>query len=165
MNDDFLDELGVVALGSRLKRLSDRLLADAAAVYQHFDFDVQTKWFPLLSLLRVTPHITVVEAAQALGISQPAVSQFSRQLSDAGLVEITSCDKDARRRLLTLSPHGRNLVEEMQPMWNAVREAAEALCHEEGNDFYPSLRALERAVQRQSLLSRTCEAYHDRDEE
>lgn len=163
MNEDFLDELGVVALGSRLKRLSDRLMADAARVYRHCGFDVQTKWFPLISLLSARPSTTVVEAAESLGVSQPAISQFSRQLEKAGLVAIVACDDDARRRRMALTGQGHDLVQQMQPMWNAVREAARSLCLENGNDFFPALRKLEQALDRKSLLSRTREALHDRD--
>ena len=159
MNSDFLDELGVVALGSRLKRLSDRLMADAASVYRHYGFDVQTKWFPLISLLRVKPDTTVNEAAQLLGVSQPAISQFARQLEKAGLVEISACGDDGRRRRLALTPNGQALVGQMQPMWHAVRTAAQSLCDEGDGDFYAALKMLERALDRQSLLSRTCEAF------
>ena len=63
MNKDYLDQLGELALGSRLKRMSDRMLSDAASVYQHFNLDIQPKWFGLLALLYDQQQASVVEAA------------------------------------------------------------------------------------------------------
>ena len=38
--NDFLDELGELALASRLKRLSERMMLEASGVYAHFGLDV-----------------------------------------------------------------------------------------------------------------------------
>ncbi|MCB1633894.1 MAG: MarR family transcriptional regulator, partial [Xanthomonadales bacterium] len=86
---DFLDELGELALGSRLKRLADRIMADAAAIYRHLGHDMQPRWFTLLALLYRHGQCNVVEAAERLGLSQPAISQFSQQLVQRGLISST----------------------------------------------------------------------------
>ena len=103
MQKDFLDELAELALGSRLKRLSEKMLADAANIYQDFALDVQPKWFTLLALLQHKKKVCVVEAAQSLGLSQPAISQFGKQLADKNLVSFVRCNKDSRRKILTLT--------------------------------------------------------------
>lgn len=156
---DFLDQLGELALGSRLKRLSERMMADAADVYRHFGLEVQPRWFPLMALLQDRGQVTVVEAADAIGVSQPAISQFARQLQNAQLVEIVVCEDDGRRRLLSLSQRGREAVTAMQPMWQAVDQAAADLCQEAGFDVLAVLRGLEQALTKQSLLSRTKALY------
>lgn len=161
MTRDFLDELGELALGSRLKRLSEQMMADAANVYRHFDLDVQPKWFTLLALLYQKDRVAVMEAADYLGLSQPAISQFTHQLVERGLVSTDPCERDSRRRLLMLTEKGRAQVERMQPMWRAVHRAAEQLCTELDNDFYHALRKCEQALSRKSLLQRTLEFYDE----
>ena len=159
MNTDFLDELGELALGSRLKRLSERMAADAAAVYQHFDLDMQPKWFTLLALLKNKKQVSVVHASEYLGLSQPAISQFSRQLVAKEYISMTSDQQDSRRKIMCLTPYGEKQIEQMLPVWDAVREAAEQLCQEFENDFYPALQKFEKALQQKSLVKRTVEAY------
>ena len=157
---DYLNELAELALGTRLKRLSDRLTADATKVYRAFGFDLQPKWFTLLSLLHTKGQVSVVNAAELLGLSQPAISQFSRDLVAQGIVVSTVCDDDSRKRQLTLSKNGKSLVKKLQPMWAAVDAAAKELCREDGNNFYQSLVSFERVLARKSLLERALEAHN-----
>jgi hypothetical protein len=49
MQQDFLNELAELALGSRLKRMSERMLASASNVYQEFGMSINTKWFTLMA--------------------------------------------------------------------------------------------------------------------
>jgi DNA-binding MarR family transcriptional regulator len=161
MQKDFLDDLGELALGSRLKRLSEKMLRDTANVYQGFALNVQAKWFPLLALLHRKQRLNVVEASEYLGLSQPAISQFCRQLADKGLVDFVICEQDSRRKVLTLTQSGRDEVYKMLPMWQALQKAAEQLCQEFENDFYRSLAKCEKALAAKSLQQRTAEAYHE----
>lgn len=160
MNNDFLDELGELALGTRLKRLSERMLADAAGVYQHFNMDIQPKWFTLLALLHRKGDVGVVDAAARLGISQPAISQFCSQLVDKGLVETQLSRADSRKRMMRLTQSGRKQIDALIPIWDAVQEAAQQLCEELENDFYHSLQKLETSLERRSLLERTKDKYN-----
>lgn len=161
MSNDFLDELAELALGSRLKRLAERMSADAAEVYAHFEKPIQPKWFPLLALLAEKGPTGVVDASAQLGLSQPAISQFSRQLVAVGLVVSKADSEDSRKRVMALTQRGQAEVEAMQPMWQAVRKAAEDLCVALDNDFYPALQKLERALNERSLLQRTVEHYDE----
>lgn len=151
---DFFDELGVVALGSRLKRLSDKLSADAANVFKHFGEKQHPRWFTLFSLLGKHGAVGVVEASQRLGLTQPAISQFSKEMQEAGLVAITRDREDSRKRVLSLTELGKQQLEQMQYMCELVEKSANQLSLEGGNDFYSALVRFEKALNRQSLLSR-----------
>ncbi len=45
-----LAELALGALGARVKRLCERVLADASDVYQEFSMNINHKWLPLMTL-------------------------------------------------------------------------------------------------------------------
>lgn len=158
---DFLDELGELALGSRLKRLSERMMADAAAVYQHFELDVQPKWFTLLALLHHKGSVSVVHASEQLGLTQPAISQFCKQLLERNLITVQPANDDSRVRIMQLSELGRDQVARMQPMWEAVDAAAKQLCIELDNQFYQSLLKFEKALSERSLKQRALDNYHE----
>ncbi len=153
--NDFLNELGELALGSRLKRMSERMLADAASVYQYYGIDAQPKWFTLLALLDKKKTVSIVEAADLLGLSQPALSQFSRQLKSKGLIDVITYQQDSRKKHMQLSKNGKQVVNQMRPIWVAVEKAAKQMCEEFENQFYQSLQQLEKAHNRLSLLKRT----------
>lgn len=155
MHKDFLDELGELALGTRLKRVSERMLADAAKVYDHFGITVQPKWFALLALLDKKITVSVVEASEYLGLSQPALSQFCRQLISEGLITVSAGKLDSRKKVMQLSSKGRTQVNLMKPIWQAVDLAAKELSEELGNQFYQSLLLFEKAHKHRSLLHRT----------
>lgn len=152
---DFLDELAELALGSRLKRLSDRLLTDANQIYKVCGYDVQPKWFALLALLDKKQQVSIVEASDLLGLTQPAISQFVKELLAIDLIIIQPSKTDSRRKFMSLSQQGNLLVMNMQPMWRAVEAAASQICDEAGNDFFESIKSFEKAFGQQSLLQRT----------
>ena len=159
MQQDFLNELAELALGSRLKRMSERMLASASDVYQELGININPKWFTLMALLDVKDSkkqtLTIVEASNLLGLSQPALSQFCKELQNEKLINIIRAPSDSRKRILSLTPNGRVLVKEMKPIWKAVQQAAEDLCTEYNNDFYRSLLLLEKSFSSASLLTRT----------
>jgi len=152
---DFLDELAELALGSRLKRLSDRLLSDASKIYKTCGHDIQPKWFALLALLYQKEKASIVEAAESLGVSQPAISQFVKEMLSKGLIISNPSSRDSRRKFISLSEQGYQKVLAMQPMWQAVEQAAKDLCLEAGDETFASIKRLEKSLDRQSLLQRT----------
>lgn len=155
MKEDFLNTLGELALASRLKRLSEKMLADVAQVYHHYDIAFQPKWFPLIALLDQKAQVGIVQAADLLGISQPAISQFCKQLDKQGLIIIKVSQHDSRMRQLSLSTKGKSEVEKMRPMWAALRKSASELCEEHKSDFFGSLIKLEASLNASSLTQRT----------
>jgi DNA-binding MarR family transcriptional regulator/GNAT superfamily N-acetyltransferase len=160
MQNDFLDELGELALGTRLKRISERMLADAAKVYEYFGITVQPKWFALLALLDEKKTVSVVEASEYLGLSQPALSQFCRQLISKGLINVSAGKADSRKKVMQLSIKGQTQVDLMKPIWQAVDSAAKELSEEGDNQFYQSLLVFEKSHKQRSLLHRTQDRFN-----
>lgn len=159
--NDYFDELGEVALGSRLKRLSDRIMGDALDVYKHMGQDIQPKWFTLISLLHEKKAVSVMEASEFLGLTQPCISQFSKELIKKGLVKANPDANDLRRKILSLTPKGKRKYKSMEPVRKAVRIAAKELCDEVEHDFYQAIKQFEKALTKKSLYHRTLEKYHE----
>lgn len=170
MSTDFLDELAELALGSRLKRLSERMLANASLIYKEFGMQINPKWFTLMALLdaRYSSHsvrgeestlggtdLTIVEASSLLGLSQPALSQFCKQLQNERLITVTKGKVDSRQRVIKLTEYGKQTIAQMKPIWKLVNQAAVDLCTENDNNFYHSLLAFENAYNAEDLLCRT----------
>lgn len=45
---DFFEKTGKMAIGSRLRMLTDTVTADANCIYKLYGIDIKPKWFPLL---------------------------------------------------------------------------------------------------------------------
>ncbi|WP_236634424.1 MarR family transcriptional regulator [Pedobacter antarcticus] len=77
---DFFNQTGHMAIGTRLRMLSDKVSDDAAQVYQLFDVDLQPKWFPVFHVLQ-QGEFTITEIAQQIGHSHPSVSKIVSEMA------------------------------------------------------------------------------------
>ena len=76
---DVMQDYGAVFLGSRLKRLGERMQAGAAKVITDAGLSVQPSQMPLLAALD-RQAMTIGQLAQAVGVSQPGVTRAVGQL-------------------------------------------------------------------------------------
>ncbi len=104
MATDILHELGPVFLGSRLKRLGERMQAGAARVLAEAGLELQPALAPLLAALDRGP-MSVGALVEAVGSSQPGITRAAGQLVALGLVR-SERGADRRRRTLSLTPEG-----------------------------------------------------------
>ena len=151
---DYLDQLGALALASRLRRLLGRLTRDGSRVYAELDIEFEVRWFPVLHLLDRCGARPVTEIARALGLTHPAVVQVTGDLLDRGLLSSTQHETDRRRRWLTLTSRGRRLVARLSPIWDAFEAAGRAVATEGDSDLLAAITAAEAALERRSLFDR-----------
>jgi DNA-binding MarR family transcriptional regulator len=118
---DLLRELGELALGSRLKRLRERMDNDISGIYQTLGIDFKAKWFSTLYLLRTQPSMSITGVAECLGFSHPAVNKIAAEMVGKGLLVSNTDKKDRRRRVLKLTRKGRTIADYLGPVWDEVR--------------------------------------------
>jgi DNA-binding MarR family transcriptional regulator/predicted GNAT family N-acyltransferase len=138
-----------LALGSRLRALSDRLFDAVDEVYRQQAAGIQSRWFLFLRTLLDHGPMQVNELAAALGQSHAAVSQLSRKLQVEGLVERRGDPADARRSLLVLSAKGEGALKSLQPLWGSITSAVAALIERSGHPLLDALSAFEAELDRQ----------------
>ncbi|MFN9975612.1 MAG: MarR family winged helix-turn-helix transcriptional regulator, partial [Phycisphaerae bacterium] len=159
---DFLSALGYLALGSRLRRLSDDLMGDAARFYKLHDVSFSPKWFGLFRLLIEQPNLSIGEAASQLGLTHPAISQMAKELAEVGLLTSKTDAKDERRRTIELTKKGRDLAAKMEPVWAAIEEASRELSEDAGLDIIAKLEKLEQAMRERPMIDRIQTRYLSR---
>ena len=152
MARDVLAEMGYLALGSRLKRLAERMQADATKAFVDRGIPVQATHFPLLAALTTYGPMSVTEAVEAVGISQPAVTRIHNSLQALGLTCAVLVKGDNRQRQIRLTAKGEALIAEMKhDMWPHVRRAAQALCDGTDTDILSQITRLEDSLQARPL--------------
>lgn len=159
---DVFDQLRELAVASRMRRLSDRIMADGGRIYSSRRLDFEPRWFPLFFLLSRRSPVPVGEAAETLGVTQPAVTATYKEMAKRGLVELMRDAGDKRRRLLALSEKGEALRTELEPLWNDIHESVCEIVREVGYDVVEVLERFERALSARSLFSRAQDRYFER---
>ena len=112
MNDDIVRRKGYLALGSRLKRISEHLQAEVQSLMDQNDVPVQAFQYPLLTSLDENGPMDIGNLAKTLGVSQPGVTRNVSQLAQQGFVVLSKGKKDKRQRIVSLSDTGRNVVDQ-----------------------------------------------------
>src|SRR5580700_9422926 len=114
---DYFKAVGGLGLGSRLKRLSDAYLTEVKLLYAQRGLDFEPRFFPLFSLIFQNGETTVTEAARALNLTHPHISQLAKEMTKAGLLTTKKHPGDSRSRNLALTPKGKSLAQTVQPLW------------------------------------------------
>lgn len=167
MTQDVVRELGFLTLGSRLKRMGERLQAQTQELLQDAKIAVPASHFPLLAALDRLGPLSVGGIALALGTSQPGVTRQLATLQAMGLVASNSSPVDMRQRTCALSQSGRQLVSRAKRVaWPNVEAAVVDACGSGGRGLLARLTALEDALaatplrQRAARLRTTSVARH-----
>ena len=148
--NDILTDLGPVFLGSRLKRLGERMQAGAARIIADAGLPVQPTHMPLLAALDHEP-LTIGQLVQAVGTSQPGVTRGVGQLVELGLVQ-SEPGADQRQRMITLTPAGAAAMARTKVhVWPQVEAAVAVLCDGQTDDLLDRIAALEAALERTPL--------------
>jgi N-acetylglutamate synthase-like GNAT family acetyltransferase/DNA-binding MarR family transcriptional regulator len=151
---DFYDRIGVGALGSRLRRLGERLAEDAARVYPRYGTELQPRWLPVFYLLAERGEESISGIAAEIGQSHASVSQIAGEMVKARYAVLKKSKNDKRVSLVTLSARGKAAAPKLQTQWTDVEAAAMGLLDDAGHDLWTALAACERALSERSLYQR-----------
>ncbi len=152
MPEDIVRELGHLTLGSRLKRIGERLQADVTRLAQSEGIDVPSPFFPLLTALHRAGSMTVGDIAAALGTAQPGVTRSLTRLQAMGLVKSARNQADHRQRLVSLTPRGTELVlRTHRDIWPRVEDSVAKLCLGLHGPLLAQLDSLEEELARLPL--------------
>ena len=153
MSKDVVADLGYAYLGSRLKRLAERMQAGAARVIVDTGLPMQPTHMPLLAALDRAP-MTVGQLVEAVGTSQPGVTRGIGQLKQLGLVE-AGPGKDLRQRTIRLTPTGEAAMARIKTIiWPRASAAVEAICTGLSGNFLDQIAGIEAALADQPLDAR-----------
>jgi len=152
--NDLIKSLGSLALASRLKRLSERLMKGVSRLYKEMDFNMEPRWFPVLYLLGRKSPLAITEISGRLKLTHPAINQVAGQLEKAGLVKSRKDQADERRRLLSLTPSGQQLIKNLQPLWDDIKAVSGDLANSEEVSILDDIAALENALDRRDMYWR-----------
>lgn len=148
-----IDDSGVLAIATRLTRLSEQLRRDGTQVYKEYGIEFEPKWFPVIYVLYYKTQLSVVELAAEIGYTHPSTISLLKELEKEKLVRAQKDKTDQRKRLIRLTPQGRALVARMEPVWQVFREAFAGLLDTK-NNLMDAIIEVESNFKEKSLLQR-----------
>jgi DNA-binding MarR family transcriptional regulator len=128
-----IDESGVLAISTRLQRLSDALRKDGQLIYQSFGLDFEPKWFPVIYTLYRKQSLSVVEIANEIGYTHPSTISLLKELEKLKIIRSKKDKHDERKRLIVLSEKGQELVRTIEPIWDHIKATLTAITDTKNN--------------------------------
>ncbi|KIU28638.1 hypothetical protein SR41_07030 [Sphingomonas melonis] len=142
-------------LGSRLKRLGDRMQADAAAFTGQAGLSVPPGLFSVLATLDAQTELSVGALASALGVTQPSMTKAVTKLADAGLVAVSRPAADRRQAIVALTETGIHAVAVgRRSIWPMVDAAVQEVTHDLPGSFIAQIAEIERRLDARSISER-----------
>ncbi|WP_426701997.1 bifunctional helix-turn-helix transcriptional regulator/GNAT family N-acetyltransferase [Rhodanobacter sp. Col0626] len=149
----YLSSLTELALGSRLKALSDQFYAAADEVYRRTGAGIESRWFPVMRFLWEQGPATMTEVAAAIGQTHSAVSQLADKLVEAGLARRRKDSTDGRRSLLVLTGKGAESLAHLGTTWAAIRQGVQDSLGPESARLLDAIEACERALEARPIVT------------
>ncbi len=151
---DFYQKTGKMALGSRLRRLSELLTDQAAEVYALYYVEMQPKWFPVFYVLSSGEEKTISQIAKEIGQSHPSVSVIVKEMEKRGVVTKGDNQTDKRENYVKLTEKGGEINERIQSQYVDVESAIEKAITETQCDIWKAIEEWEFLLSEKSLLKR-----------
>lgn len=142
----YLAEIGVLALGSRLRAVSEQLYAMADEVYAAHGIGLEARWFPVLKTIHDHGPQSVGELAKAAGLTHSSISQLASRLTKDDWLTAVPGKDDRRVRELALTHKAEAALRKAKPLWRALRDELDARCRAGGIDLMAAVGGLERML-------------------
>ncbi len=154
---DFYQQVGKMAIGSRLRRLSDTMSANAENIYQLYGVDLEPRWFPIFKTLSLHESISITGIAEIIGQPHPVVSQAIKEMTKLGWVKTAKSKSDGRVNLVRLSKTGKKLLPGLDEQCIDVAQAIKDLLSEMQYDLWKSIEEAEFLLKQKDLFARVLE--------
>ena len=148
-----IDQAGILAISTRLLRLSEQLRRDGLLIYKEHGIAFEPKWFPVIYTLHVKPLLSVVEIAGEIGYAHPSTISLLKEMEKEKLIQSKKDKTDERKRLVQLTAKGRQLVGQMQPVWNIMVDAITELTDTQ-NKLMQAIIEVEGQLKQQTFFQR-----------
>ncbi|WP_288374239.1 MarR family transcriptional regulator [Chryseobacterium culicis] len=148
-----INEAGILAISTRLHRLSEQLRKDGALIYKAFGIDFELKWFPVLFTIYKKEIASVVEIANEIGYTHPSTIALLKEIEKQELIRWEKDKQDERKRLFKLTSQGNELVDKMKPVWELMSQVLGEISDNK-NNLLAAIDEAEEKIANQSFYQR-----------
>ncbi len=147
MAEDIVRKLGFMTLGSRFKRIGERMQADVLRFMEEAGVALQPSQCPVLIALYENGPLTVGELADAVGTSQPGVTRNLARLIELRLIAPRPTNGDGRQKAVALTAAGKRTLERAKrEIWPHIEAAVAEICEGLKGPLLVQLTAIEDSL-------------------
>jgi GNAT superfamily N-acetyltransferase len=154
---DFYTRTGKMALGSRLRRLSEEMTEQAAGIYDLYQVDLQPKWFPVFYSLSAHRKSRSPILPGRSGIPILPSARLSGRWPSKVMWSKRKGNRWPEEFCVVVPGAGQQLREKMQPQLDDVTSAIEKAMKETHHDLWKAIGEWEFLLEQKSLLRRVRE--------
>ncbi|NCD68685.1 bifunctional helix-turn-helix transcriptional regulator/GNAT family N-acetyltransferase [Mucilaginibacter agri] len=152
---EFYDKVGKLAIGSRMRRLTELHMDQAGKVYEQYNVEMQPKWFPVFYSLCNGEEKTITQIAHEIGHSHPSVSTIVKEMTRKGIIEESPRKRgDARKNYVMLTEKGLSFDAPLQFQFMDVNSAIEKALAETQHNLWKAIAEWEFILEQRSLDKR-----------
>jgi len=161
---NIFDRTGVMAIGTRLRMLSERVTSEAERIYDLYDVDIKMKWYPVVfSLLEDKEVKTVTQIANEIGHSHVSVVKIVKEMSKAGFLIEQKDEFDKRKTNIRLSELGKEKVKNLKYQHQDVTVAIEKMLDNTTHNLWLAIDEFEKLLDEKSTYPRVLEEKRNRE--
>lgn len=154
MPDNIITKLGALAIGARMRRLTDIFAKDVTQIYKEHNLDFEPKYFVLFYLIAEKGSIGIMEIAEELSLTHPGVIHLAKELEAKGFIESIKSPTDNRKRLLKLSEKGTNALPKFHELWRKIKRVNDEMMATQEHHLLKAIAETEALLEEQSLYKR-----------
>ncbi len=153
-----LADLGYLSIGSQMRGIYEQLQVAGDRTYELSGLPFRSSWFGIYYLLSKSERaLSVSEITEAISYTRITVKNVVRELKSEGLVEIHKNPSDSRSKLISLTSKGRDLLPQLEELWNVFDQQLEELFQQK--DFLNSLKRVNERLQGESFDKKVLREY------
>ncbi len=159
----FFDKVGVMAIGTRLRMLSEKMNEDASKIYEMYGVGLKPKWFPVFYVLsqeeeeEEEEEKSITQIAQEIGHSHPSVSKIVREMLKSGIVLEKKDKNDRRKNNIQLTAKGKEMAIQIREQYMDVKTAVEETLSQSTHNMWQAIEEFEFLLDQNSMLQRVKE--------
>lgn len=154
---NLFDETGIMAIGSRLRMLSERVTEDSRRIYESYNVEIRPKWFPVIFLLSNQGTSSVTQLANQMGHSHPSIVKIVKEMISEGVISEKQDPSDGRKMLLSLSKKGTEIARNIEHPCRDAERALEVLFEQATHNLWVAMEEFEYLLDRSTLYNRVME--------
>ncbi|WP_103068391.1 MarR family winged helix-turn-helix transcriptional regulator [Aquimarina sediminis] len=131
MTEDIVNELGFMALGTRLKRISDRMNHSSRMMYKKLNIDFEPNWYLILLVVEKKPGTSVMEIAASLGFAHQTIMVMTNKMVKKEYLQVSKDDKDRRKTIFHLTEKASEILPQIKQIWEVGKKVIYELLEED----------------------------------
>lgn len=156
---DSFKKFGEIAIGSRLKRLSDYMMKETQLVYDAYNIDFDPFLFPTFKIIISKNGVTNTEITESLQVTQPATTQAVNKLISKKLIILKNDKSDGRKKIIHLSKKGKELVQKTTPIWKCIEETIKEITTQNSTSLVEHITLIEEKFEQQKFSDTIIKRY------